>query len=179
MNNVLYFYDQGLLTAFELPTGNVRWRLPSVGITCIQADVKGMLYINTSSAAPEDIQYSEQIKMDKVDAIILKVDPKSGKTIWKSVNHGQQCFFTGKYLFTTSSFMGGMGLGNALRESLEMATTGPSYFHIYRIDPDNGGLVWEYSNNKDGTPSEIDFQKTKIALNYGDEIRVLKFLQLF
>lgn len=179
LDNVLYFYDQGLLTAFELPTGNVRWRLPSVGITCIQSDAKGMLYVNTSSAAPEDIQYSDQIKMDKVDAIVLKVDPKSGKTIWKSVNHGQQCFFSGKYLFTTSSFMGGMALGNALRESLEMATTGPSYFHIYRLDPDNGDLIWEYSKNQDGTPSEIDFQKNKIALNYGDEIRVLKFLQLF
>ncbi len=179
MDNVLYFYDQGLLTAFELPTGNVRWRLPSAGISSVQADAKGMLYINTSSAAPEDIQYSDQIKMDKVDAILLKVDPKSGKTIWKSVNHGQQCFFDGKYLFTTSSFIGGLGLGNALRDALDMATSGPSYFHIYRLDPDNGELIWDYGKNKDGTPSEIDFQKNKIALNYGDEVRVLKFLQLF
>jgi len=179
MDNVLYFFDQGLLTAFELPTGNVRWRLPTVGISCIQADKKGMLYINTSSAAPEDIQYSEQIKMDKVDAIILKVDPKDGKTLWKSVNHGQQCFFAGKYLFTTSSFIGGLGMGNALRDALGMPTSGPSYFHIYRIDPGNGEQIWDYSNNKDGAPYQIDFQNNKIALNYGDEVRIMKILQIF
>lgn len=179
LDNVLYFYDQGLLTAFELPTGNVRWRLPSAGITCVQPDAKGMLYINTSSAAPEDIQYSDQIKMDKIDAIILKVDPTDGKTLWKSVNHGQQCFFTGKYLFTTSSFIGGLSMGNALRDALDMGTSGPSYFHIYRLDPANGELIWDYSNNKDGAPNQIDFQNNKIALNYGDEIRVMKILELF
>lgn len=179
LDNVLYFYDQGLLTAFELPSGNARWRLPSAGITCVQPDAKGMLYINTSSAAPEDIQYSDQIKMDKIDSVILKVDPKDGKTLWKSVNHGQQCFFSGKYLFTTSSFVGGLSMGNALREALDMGTSGPSYFHIYRVDPSNGELIWDYSNNKDGAPNEIDFQNNKIALNYGDEVRVMKVLEIF
>jgi hypothetical protein len=178
LDGVLYFFDQGVLTAFELPTGNVRWRLPTVGITCIQPD-KEMLYINTSSAAPEDIQYSDEIKFDKVDAILLKVDSKTGKTVWKSVNHGQQTFLSGKYVFATSSFVGGMAMGNALRDALGMASSGPSYFHIYRIDPANGELVWDYSNNKDGAPSQVDFQGNKILLNYGKEIRVMKFLQLF
>ena len=35
------FFDQGVLTAFDLPAGAVRWRLPSVGISGIQFDDKG------------------------------------------------------------------------------------------------------------------------------------------
>jgi outer membrane protein assembly factor BamB len=179
MDGVLYFYDQGHLTAFDLPGGNVRWRLPSVGITAIQSDAKGMLYIDTSSAAPESIQYSDQITFDKIDSVLLKVDPKTGKTIWKSVNHGAQHFLTGKYLYGSSSFVGGLGLGNALRDALGMATSGPRYFHLYRIDPGNGDLIWDYSNNQDGSPRQIDFQNNKIALNYGSEIRIMKMLQIF
>jgi hypothetical protein len=178
LDNVLYFYDQGVLTAFELPTGNVRWRLPTVGITCIQPE-NGMLYINTSSAAPESIQYTDQISFDKTDAILLKVDAKTGTTIWKSVNHGQQTFLAGKYVYETSSFVGGLAMGNALRDAFGMASHGPTYFHIYRLDPKKGDLIWDYADNKDGTPSQIDFQNNKILLNYGKEIRVMKFMQLF
>lgn len=178
LDGVLYFYDQGVLTAFELPTGNVRWRLPTVGITCIQPD-HGMLYINTSSAAPDSIQYSDQINFDKTDAVLLKVDAKTGTTVWKSVNHGQQTFLSGKYVYGTSSFVGGMALGNGLRDALGMASSGPSYFHMYRIDPKDGKLIWDYGKNEDGPPDQIDFQNNKILMNYGKEIRVMKFLQLF
>lgn len=179
MDGVLYFFDQGVLTAFEVPSGNVRWRLPTVGITAIQADSKGMLYIDTSSAAPEDIQYADQIKMEKVDAVLLKVDPKTGKILWKATNYGAQHFLTGKYLYGSSSFVGGLGLGNALKDALGMATSGPRYFHLYRLDPKNGELIWDYSKNDEGSPRQIDFQNNKIAMNYGDEIRIMKLLQIF
>ena len=54
---------------------------------------KGMLYVSTTTGSPEDIQYSEQIKMgDAAAPIILKVDPKSGKTLWKCDKSGSGCF---------------------------------------------------------------------------------------
>src|SRR5947208_11093157 len=47
------------------------------------------------------------ISFDKTDPVLLKVDSQSGKTIWKSVKCGQQTFLTGKYIFGTSTTMGG------------------------------------------------------------------------
>src|SRR5207302_1049268 len=57
----LYVFDQGVLTAFDLATGNVRWRLPSVGITGLFFDDQEMMYVNTTTADPESIRYSRQI----------------------------------------------------------------------------------------------------------------------
>jgi len=39
----LYVFDQGVLTAFDLANGNARWRLPSIGITGLFFDDKGMI----------------------------------------------------------------------------------------------------------------------------------------
>ncbi len=117
--------------------------------------------------------------MEHADAVLLKVDSKNGKTLWKSVKHGEQSFLSGKYLYGTSSYVGGMAMGNALRNALGMPTQGPQYFHLYRIDPADGSLIWDYSNQKESSPYQADFQDNKIAFNYGSEVRVLKFLQLF
>ena len=39
--NVLYVFDQAVLSAFDLTTGNVRWRLPSVGVVGLFFDDRG------------------------------------------------------------------------------------------------------------------------------------------
>jgi hypothetical protein len=77
--DALYFADLGILARYDLATGTVRWRLNSVGISRIQADERGKLYINTTTAGPESIKYSEQINIhDKIHPVILKVDPETG-----------------------------------------------------------------------------------------------------
>ena len=57
--NTLYVFDQAVLTAFDLATGNARWRLPSVGIVGLFFDDKGMMYVNSTTASPENIKYSK------------------------------------------------------------------------------------------------------------------------
>jgi outer membrane protein assembly factor BamB len=81
--DTLLVFDQAMLTAFDLATGNVRWRLPSVGIAGLFFDDKGMLYVNSTTASPENIKYSRQIDISqKTDTVFLKVDPRTGKTLW-------------------------------------------------------------------------------------------------
>jgi hypothetical protein len=41
--DALYVFDAGVLSAFDLKTGNVRWRLPSIGITGLFFDDQGMI----------------------------------------------------------------------------------------------------------------------------------------
>jgi len=89
-NNTLYFFDQGVLTAFSLPAGEVRWRLPSFGISAIQFDAQGMLYVNSTTAGPEDIQYSDTVTFAKIPAVLLKLDAASGKILWKAGDRGER-----------------------------------------------------------------------------------------
>jgi len=87
--DTLYISDDGVLTSFDLATGNVRWRLPSVGVTGLFFDDKGAIYVNTSTANPETIKYSRQIDVtEKTKPLVLKVEPKTGKTLWKAENTG-------------------------------------------------------------------------------------------
>ena len=72
--------DAGMLTAFDLGTGNVRWRVPSVGVVGLFFDDKEMLYVNSTTASPESLKYSRQIDVSaNVNQVTLKVDAKDGK----------------------------------------------------------------------------------------------------
>lgn len=173
--NSLFVFDKGVLTAFDLPGATVRWRLPSVGISRIQFDERGMLYVSTTTGAPEDIQYSEQIKVgDPVRPIVLKVDPKSGKTLWKSEQFGDGCFLTGKYLYLTDASRGGFAMANAVEDAFDAPSRSSGSLNVYRVDPSNGKKMWSFT--KTGAPSNIDFFNNRILLHYSDEIEIMKFI---
>ena len=173
---MLYFFDQGVLTAFSLPNGAVQWRLTSVGISRLQFDSHGMLYVDTTAAAPEEIQYSDQIRLEGATAVILKVDPRSGKILWQTQKHGQHTFLSGQYLYTTIAQRGGIALANGLGDALAAPQQGAIYFHIWRLDPQTGAVIWAFS--PDQAPDEVSFQENWFVLRFGDEVQAWKFLAL-
>ncbi len=166
----------GLVTLpLELPSGNVRWRLLSVGISGIQFDQSGLLYVSSTTGSPEDIQFSEQIKInDAAKPMLLKVDPKSGKTLWKTEQTGGNCFLTGKYVYLTDASRGGFAMINAIEESFGVIGRSGGSFNVYRINPASGKTLWAF--NKAEAPSSIDFANNRILLQNGRNVEVLKFL---
>ncbi|MEW6161401.1 MAG: hypothetical protein AB1813_28565, partial [Verrucomicrobiota bacterium] len=78
----LYVSDLGQLAAFDLKNGQALWRLPSVGISNLEPDNRGHLYVATTSAGPEVLQY---LNVDSKDIypIIVKVETSSGKMLWQ------------------------------------------------------------------------------------------------
>src|SRR5690242_20146935 len=46
-DDTLYVFDQAVLSAFDLNSGNARWRLPSVGTVGLFFDDKNNIYVNT------------------------------------------------------------------------------------------------------------------------------------
>ena len=172
--NALYFFDQAIMTAFDLPSGNVRWRLTSIGIGRAQLDPAGALYIDSTSATPEDIKYPDQIKLDRIAPVILKVDSTTGKILWQTARHGHQCFLSGKFLYATSEDMGGIGMANALGLALGSPNNNSTTFHVYRLDPDTGKVIWDYQPAS--SPSSVSFQKNQFLLNDSSEVQLVKFL---
>ncbi len=166
--NTLYFFDQGVLTAFEIASGTVQWRLPSIGVSRLQFDNKGMLYVSTTDASPDKIQYSDQVDiMQKTAPVILKVDPKTGKTLWKAERTGQTCYFSGKFVYATESSAGET-------DPFRITAAVKPHLRIYRLKPGNGRVIWEHYTGK--SPTSIDFYENTIQVVFHDEMRILRFM---
>jgi len=168
-NDALYIFDQGILTAFDLRTGQARWRLPSVGISQLLFDEQGMMYVNTTSDSQDAIKYSQQIDVSKkVRQVILKVDPRSVRILWRTGNRGWVSGISGKFIYATESHPGedpglpGMGRGI------------PAHVRIYRLDLADGADLWEHYDNR--FPLALDFQKNTIQILFKQELQVLKFI---
>jgi hypothetical protein len=173
--DTLYFFDQGVLTTFSLPSGEVRWRLTSFGISGIQFDSQGMLYVDSTTAGPEDIKYADTITFEKIPPVLLKVDPASGKILWKAGDLGDRTIVSGKFLYAESVQQGGVGMAAALRDALDQPRgEGPVYFHLYRIDPDTGMVLWGLYREQ--APQNLATEQNRILLRFGNDVELFKFL---
>jgi hypothetical protein len=174
--DTLYVFDQAVLTAFDLATGNARWRLPSVGIAGLFFDDKGMLYVNSTTASPENIKYSRQIDISqKTDAVFLKVDPKTGRILWKTQPGSFISYLSGKFIYTYYINDAGDDADSGMA-ALAGITPTPSFVKIRRISPSNGEIMWDYQQYR--APLYLHFNGNTIECVFKKEVQVLKFLSL-
>lgn len=167
----LYICDEAMLTAFDLSTGNVFWRLPSVGIVGMLFDDQGMLYVNTTTGSPDDIKFAKQIDVSrKINNVILKVDPKSGKTLWSTQAGGFISYLSGKFIYVWLSNDAGERRGNLYSIGVET----PSFVRIKRIDPGNGRILWDHYQAR--APLDVKFNDNTIQIVFEKELQVLKYL---
>jgi outer membrane protein assembly factor BamB len=169
----LYVFDGGVLTAFDLANGNVRWRLPSVGIAGLFFDDHDMMYVNTTTASHEALQYSRQIDVSrKVVSVVLKIEPRSGKIVWTAQPGGLVNYVSGKFIFTVQEYMP----EEEDEENPYTVETGfekQPYLRIRRINPSNGHEMWEHFQQR--APLDVAFEKNTIRMVFKKEVQVLKF----
>jgi len=174
--DALYVYDAGVLTAFDLATGAVRWRMPSVGTTGLFFDDQGMIYVNTTSATPDNLKYSNQIDVtEKVHPIVLKVEPKTGRTLWRANNDGVVSYVSGKLVYTIESYPGDDDEANGLL-GVETVFHVPPHVRIRRLDAGNGRVLWQHYQKR--FPLDVRYDKNSIHLLFKKEVQVLKFILL-
>jgi hypothetical protein len=174
-DGLLYFFDQGVLTCFELTTGNARWRQPTVGVTKLLFDDKGMLYVDTTTGSADKLKYSQQVDIsDKSYPVIIKIDPKTGKALWRSERHGRLSHVFGKLVYTMEWHGGddddeptGLGIPGAYT---------PPHIRLRRLSASSGEVKWEYYQKR--APLNVDIQKNTIQLVFKKELQVLKFIGL-
>ena len=174
-DGTLYIYDQAVLTAFDPATGNARWRIPSVGISGMFFDDKGLIYVNTTSGSPDDIKYSRQIDVTKqTEAIVMKIDPASGKVLWSYNPGGPISYLSGKYIFACR--YADTGDSDEQLNDGAAGLEGSSYLKIIRINPGNGHEMWDHE--EDRAPMDIQFDGNMISIVFKKEVEVLKFFSL-
>jgi hypothetical protein len=172
---VLYVADAGVLTAFDLATGNVRWRVPTVGVSGMFFDDKDGMYVNTTTATPEMLKYNREIDVSRKNAgIVMKIDAKSGKALWAAQPGGRVVYVSGKFVYTLESYS-----PYEDDETTFEAKTGfetPPFLRVKRLNPKSGRQMWEYSRSK--APYDIEFDKNSIRLVLKNEVTLLKFFTL-
>lgn len=173
--DTLYVFDQGVLTAFDLKTGNARWRLPCVGISGIFFDEKDNLYVNATDASPDSIKYSRQIDVSgKVNSVIQKVESQTGKVLWVTRPGGAVSYVSGPFIYVVQSY--GAMADEEDEEDPYSVTTGfetQPYLRIRRINPKNGKEMWEHFQQR--APLDVEFDKNTIRLVFRKEVQVLRF----
>ena len=173
-NGTLYVADQGVLSAFDVANGNARWRLPTVGITGMFFDDSGMIYVNTTTASHDTIKYSRQIDVtQKIDPIVLKINPRTGKTLWSAKPNGFINYISGKFIYVVTSYAGDFdekGETYGVETGFEKA----AYVHIKRLNPKNGRVMWSYAQQR--YPLDVKFNQNSIQFVFRKEVQALKFL---
>lgn len=173
--DTLFVYDEGVLSAFETATGKARWRLPSVGITGMFFDDAGKIYLNTTTASPDKIKYSRQINVnDSTGDVVLKLDPATGKEIWKHTMGGTIAYLSGKFIYTLS-YQPPRDEGEERDENLAaLGLDSDPYIRIRRISPKNGRVLWDYFDRRGAVDVKIHDNTFQIVLK--KEVQVLKFI---
>lgn len=158
--DALYVFDQGMLTCFELSSGQARWRLTSVGVSRVQFDAEGRLYVTATTATPDAIDFPKQINIrNRPQPVIMKVDPASGKVLWKVTSRGDECILSGKFVYAARSSSG---------------LTGGAYFNLYRLNPANGCEQWHFYQER--WPRNTGYHGNRFLLQWKDELQVMRFL---
>jgi outer membrane protein assembly factor BamB len=172
--DTLYVFDQAVLTAYELNSGNARWRLPSVGVVGLFFDDKENVYVNTTTGNPDDIKYSRQIDITRqTEAVVFKVDAKTGKTLWNAKPGGYISYLSGKFIYTSTSFDPNPTDEEVVND-MTAALQKPPYLRIARIRPSDGRILWEYTQER--APVDARFHDNSIELIFKREVQVLRYL---
>ena len=173
--DALYIFDQGVLTTFDLATGNARWRLPSVGIAGMFFDEKDMMYLNTTTASLDSLKYSNQIDITKKDVnVVMKIDSCTGKTLWSAEPGGLVNYVSGKFIYTVYSYASDQDEDEGDSPYTVDSIMGRhATMSIKRLNPDNGHLMWEHC--QDRFPYDVQFDNPSIRLVFKNEVQVLKF----
>ena len=176
--DALYIFDQGVLTTFDLATGNARWRLPSVGIAGMFFDEKDMMYLNTTTASLDSLKYSNQIDITKKDVnVVMKIDSCTGKTLWSAEPGGLVNYVSGKFIYTVYSYASDQDEDEGDSPYTVDSIMGRhATMSIKRLNPDNGHLMWEHC--QDRFPYDVQFDNPSIRLVFKNEVQVLKYFSL-
>ena len=167
--NRLYFIDPGMLTCFELTTGNALWRYQAGGISGLQFDREGTVYVNAISGGVEHLINSRSDDPEKrLQPVILKLDPANGKSLWDLPRRAQSCRASGKFIYAMDASTGEPGT--------LMRRPTPEYMKLYRLENDTGLVRWEHYDKR--MPLSWDCQANTIALLFRNEIQIVKFLSL-
>ena len=110
----------------------------------------------------------------KSEAILLKIDPQTGKTLWSVKPGGFISYLSGKFIYAV--YIHQSDEDEEAGAALAGITPHPPFIHIRRLNPRNGQVMWDYYQER--APLNVQFNGNVIQLVFKKEVQVLKFFSL-
>jgi hypothetical protein len=168
--DALYLADKGMITRFDLVTGEVRWRFNTVGTSHMLYDSRLGFYINSTTAGPETIQYSQQVNLrQKIHTTMIRLDPATGKSLWSQEAQGDKVFTSGKFVYAERV--------NYVTVQLELENGPQPHFYTTLVNTRDGEPIWTYHRSLQ-TGAKMEVQNNWIMLQFRDKLVLLKFFSL-
>ncbi|HAV61983.1 MAG TPA: hypothetical protein DCY13_06425, partial [Verrucomicrobiales bacterium] len=168
----LYSFDRGVLSAFDLASGTVKWRITSVGIRKIMFDQRGSLYACTTMTSPQALNTSDG-EPEEGNHALMKVDPTDGRVLWTTPHLGTDIFMEGDFVY--SQWLG----QNDLDAAAMMAAGGRGSSiscAFTRIDPRKGEIIWRLDYK--GNPDTINTRGNAILIQFTRRLELVNFFSL-
>lgn len=170
--NRLYAYDAGVLAAFDLESGEVQWRVTSVGIRKLVFDHQGALYAATTLDDPQTLRNPNPVRRDDSTHAILKIEPVTGKVLWQAPHLGTDLFVSGKFLYSQWVGENLLDKAAALSANADLQAS----CAIKRIDPRTGEALWR--RDYKGNPDTINIRGTQLLIQFPRRIELVEFFSL-
>lgn len=163
--DTFYAMDNDTLVALDLASGSSRWKLAAVGVAGIYFDDKGAIYVNAASP--------QATGGDQSRDLVMKVEAKTGKVLWKADREGAVTYVSGKFVYTTEWEREKKEDPEELIK-VETIFDVPAHIRIKRLDTSNGRIMWSHYQKR--MPLDVRFDQNTIQILFKKEMQNLKFL---
>ena len=137
---------------------------------------KDNVYVNTTTGNPDDIKYSRQIDITrKTEAVLFKIDPKTGKTLWSIKPGGYISYLSGKFIYTIQSYDPNPTDEDVIND-MTATLQKPPYLRIARIRPIRTDASCGNTTIRSARPIDARFDDNSIELVFKREVQVLRYL---
>lgn len=164
----LFFADGAFLTAFDAGSGQVAWRLPSVGIRKVTADGEGNLYVQSDNLHVETLTYSTDASLRDSTPVTMRVNPADGKVAWQ-VEKYQDVWASGKDVYALRE---AKNPGDVETQVFDPGKAVEARVKIYKLSRGNGSAMWEWFQPR--RPHAVEVQGKNVALLFRDELQIIR-----
>ena len=163
----LFFADGAFLTALQSKTGQVLWRLPSVGIRKLQSDDDGNLYVLSDNLHVETLTYVLDASLRDAVPLTMKIKAADGKIAWQREKY-QDLWVSGKDVYV---FRETKNAADIETQVFDRSKAIEGRVKIYKLSRGNGNPMWEWFQTR--IPRAVVAERKSVALLFGDELQII------
>ena len=163
----LFFADGAFLTALQSKTGQVLWRLPSVGIRKLQIDGNGDLYVLSDNLHVEALTFALDASLRDGVPITMKIGAADGKIAWQAEKY-QNLWVSGKDVYVLRETKNGSDVETQV---FDPGKAIEARVKIYKLSRGSGRPLWEWFQPR--RPRAVEVDRKDVALLFGDELQVI------
>lgn len=166
----LLLADGAFLTSFDIASGQVQWRLPSVGIRKLQMDAQGGIYIASDNLPTESLYYAHDADSSLTNPSVMKVSAQDGKILWQA-DKFENVWASGQEVYAYRELHNAADFQNTV---FDRSKVPEGRTKIYKLSPSTGKVRWEWFQNR--LPRTVIPEQKNVALLFGDELQIIHSL---